>query len=509
MHLDTASLIAGFAYLYLTTVKAYGHAPSVEDTTTLLNRAILAADYLLRIQHANGLIDSPNYGHLPGIETTFAVQQLCTILEFGRPLAKDNEVWRDFLKRLGQFVYRAVKGLLTIHADTCPYKWVIASALVQAKSVFSDLNIEDVLKSYLDAKDDATHEESFIRYYTDFQDDVYNRSLLILNDYLGIPKFQEAVESNLNFNLYLFHANGTIETDWGNYKKENNHGHSNACIDAIENKRDNQNNVPLGLAVSYLHSAYLNPNPSFVGAAHALWNSRKSHGLSNLNWLCYILLRYGEPLSASESIPYNYAKYFPNNGLWRVRHGLLSASFFRGNVNLLKLQYGHAKLNNLHVKQYYFGREYFVGDIFTVEGDTATFRSKHLRSEDIKHLLSGDDYTSELIVQKVMGGFELRFRTLVHIEQVTIQIAFDFPEGGIWETENMCLQPQAGQVLFLKQGLATMRYKNDVIQIGPGAMAHHIYHMEGVDSSPHNVRVLFTFVTPVDHRFSIRVYRGL
>ena len=60
----------------------------------------------------------------------------------------------------------------------------------------------------------------------------------------------------------------------------------------------------------------------------------------------------------------------------------------------------------------------------------------------------------------------------------------------------------------MKQGYGRMQFGNDVIEIGPGANAHMYQQMRNSERvEPGYVRVLFTFVTPVDHMFSLRVRR--
>ncbi len=64
-------------------------------------------------------------------------------------------------------------------------------------------------------------------------------------------------------------------------------------------------------------------------------------------------------------------------------------------------------------------------------------------------------------------------------------------------------------MLFLKQGYGAMRYGGDVIEIGPGSAAHGMWQMREAEPAPNHVRVLLTFLTPVDCAFTIRAYRGL
>ena len=95
-------------------------------------------------------------------------------------------------------------------------------------------------------------------------------------------------------------------------------------------------------------------------------------------------------------------------------------------------------------------------------------------------------------------------RTLDGTAGVTLQIALDFPPGGIWETPATRALTAPGQVIFLQEGYGAMRYGNDVIRIGPGVHAHGTWHMRDAEPAPDHVRVLLTLCVPVDYRFTIR-----
>jgi hypothetical protein len=54
-----------------------------------------------------------------------------------------------------------------------------------------------------------------------------------------------------------------------------------------------------------------------------------------------------------------------------------------------------------------------------------------------------------------------------------------------------------------------MRYGYDVIRIGPGAYAHGMWAMRDAELAPDYVRVLLTFLTPVDVTLHVRISQGL
>lgn len=501
----TGNFVVGCAYL------ALGQR---EIETPLLERAILAADYLLKAQRPSGLIDllSVNYDSSP--DTGFTVQQICTVFELGQRWSEPPSRWPVLLEKLEQFVRRAVGGMLEGGFHTPNHRWVIVSALVQAKAIFPDLKVKETVERYLAEGYDIDAEGTFLERSVGVYDAVNTRSLLFIAEYWSSPETLDAVAHNLNFNLHLLHADGTAET-------------------GLSRRQDyGTREVALGLAPCYLLSHYFRPNPVFAQAAQMLWEKSAPPRL-HLDWLVYALLKGGDPDPGATSLPEQFARHFPINGLWRVRRDLLSASFFRETTRLLTLTYGQAELSSLKISQTYFGQYIgrFVSNSLAVVDNEVVLRSEGLSNprrpgyelplgrpvppEQWHEMLQARSLrrlspaTSVLTGQEIEGGFRLRYQTLGGLDRVAAQIALDFPPGGIWETADTRTRTAAGQVIFLKQGAGTMRYGADVIQVEPGAHTHGMWQMRDAETAPDHVRVLLTFLTPVDFTFSIRGYRGL
>jgi hypothetical protein len=481
---------------------------------SLLERAIWAADFLLKSQRPSGNIDLISVNYDSGPDTGFTVQQLCTIFELSWPLAWQNPQWKTLLEKLELFVRRAVGGMLTGGFHTPNHRWVIVSALVQAKAIFPDLEVKSVVEQYLAEGFDINAEGTFIERSVGVYDAVNTRSLLFIAEYGDIPEALEAVERNLNFNLHLLHADGTAET-------------------GLSRRQDyGTRETALGLAPCYLLSNHFKPDPVFVRAAQMLWEKSAAPQV-HLGWLCYALLKCGDPEPTTASLPEDFIRHFPLNGICRVRRGLLSASFFQKTTTLLSLSYGQAELTSLKISQTYFGQYTgrFVGDSLELNGDQIVLRSEGVTNPrrpgyelPLGRPVPPEQWTaliqerslyrlppalSTLTAQEIEGGFNFRYRTLDGLDRVAAQIALDFPPGGIWETEDTRLMPQAGQVLFLKRGFGTMRYGNEVIRLEPGAYAHGMWQMRDAETAPNHVRVLLTFLTPVDFSFQLNAYQGL
>jgi hypothetical protein len=454
-----------------------------------------------------------NYDSSP--DTGFVVQVLCCVIELGRPLAKRDSVFANFLSKVERFVRLAVPGLLTGGFHTPNHRWVIASALAQAGALFPDLSVKPTIEAYLAEGFDLDADGAYLERSSGIYDSVCDRSLLLLADHWDCPTARPTVAANLDFNLHLFHADGTMETG---LSRRQDYGVAM---------------VPLGLASAYLHYASVVPHPRFANTARWIWSKASARRTGDAAWMFYLMTKFGEPKFSDEALPENFARFFSHNGIWRVRRDELSASFFRNVTRLMSLRFGHAELTALKISANYFGTAggWFVSDALDVQNDMATFRSEGLGrlrrpgyEQPLGRLVLPEHFeamipqrelrtlpplTSTLMVREVEHGFDLRYQTLAGLDRVVAQIAFDFPAGGIWETQDSCFKPQAGQTVFLKQGFGAMRFGDDVIRIGPGADAHRMWAMRDAEPAPQHVRVLMTFVTPIDHAFAIHVQHGL
>ncbi len=223
----------------------------------LLARLLPAADYLIRAQRPSGNIDllSVNYDSAP--DTGFTVQQLCTIFELGRDRLAAEAAGQQLLATLERFIRRAVDGMLLGGFHTPNHRWVMVSALTQAKTLFPDLEITAVVESYLAEGIDIDAEGAFIERSVGVYDAVNNRSLLFIHENWDCPDALPAVQRSLDFDLYLLHADGTAET-------------------GLSRRQDyGTREVALGLVACYLHAHHLVPQPSFCGGG-AVAVGRKS-----------------------------------------------------------------------------------------------------------------------------------------------------------------------------------------------------------------------------------------
>lgn len=508
-------------------------ANSLPDTQ-LLDQANLAADYLLRSRRPSGLIDLISVNIDSGPDSAFTVQELCTLLELAQRRSVDHPAWQSFLEKVSIFVRESVPAMASGGFHTPNHRWVIVAALTQAHRLFPALAVSDAVEAYLAEEIDIDAEGMFIERSIGVYDAVNNRSLLLIHETWQCDGALPAVQKNLDTDLHMLHADGTAET-------------------GLSRRQDyGTRQVALGLVPYLLWSHHFSPNPQFVAAAKWLWQQalNDTKGAigdydAHLHWLTYVLLKYDALAQANQnpadkadkneeatiSLPDDFVRHYPLNGFHRVRRGLRNASFFRDTTRLMTITHGEAELSSLKISQTYFGQYIgrFVSNsmdfvngklILRSEGRSNPRRPAYelplarsvppdrwqssMTERELRWLPHA---VSQLEVQEVKDGFDLRLQTLEGTEQVALQIALDFPQGGIWESADTRSSTQAGQVIFLKQGWGSMRFGADVIKFSPGNLTHGMWQMRDAESAPDHVRVLLTFFTPVDFTLQIRTMR--
>jgi hypothetical protein len=472
--------------------------PPGVDSERLLRRSRLAMDYLERVQRPSGLTDLRDCNYDSSPDAGFILQAICPALLKAKEVGVGGE-WSGLVTRFLAFARRMTEGARTGGFHTPNHRWVISAGLALAGCLFPDIPVQKTIDSYLAEGIDLDAEGFYIERSAGVYDAICNKSLILLAEILNRPALLDEVRRNLTANLALFHADGTIET-------------------GLSRRQDfGTLSVPTALIVPYLRLGF----PHIAAWLHAK-TPADPYSLSQY------LLTHGEPKDVTPAPPPPAFTHFSQNGMVRVQRKGFSASFFRDSPRLLNLKAGGAYLASVSIHQSYFGVGQFLTEELTVESGRIRLLSNGKRSpyrpgyeQPLGRPVPVAGYTaaraerelrrvplptSELIAEEVDGGFALRFRTLGSLDRATVQIAFDFPAGGTWETADTCFQPQAGQVLFLKAGHGTMRYGRDAITLSPGADGHRMWKMRDAEpAAPGLVRVLLTFTTPVDHAFTVRV----
>jgi hypothetical protein len=107
-------------------------------------------------------------------------------------------------------------------------------------------------------------------------------------------------------------------------------------------------------------------------------------------------------------------------------------------------------------------------------------------------------------------SIRLHYQTHDGLDNVAAQLSFDFPAGGLWESESGLFQTAPEQAILYKQGVARMIFGQDVVEFSGGHAEQGYLQMRHSEAIPADCcRIIMSFLTPLDFDLTIRLYRGL
>ena len=514
-HGTTSRFITSGGFLVYAALHQAESCPEI-DRNSLLERITSAADFMLTAQHPSGLIDlhSTNYDSSP--DTGFVMQLFCALLD----LTKDEPFFGGLNAKLELFLRRATPGVRDGGFHTPNHRWVISSALAQVKKLFPDLNVQPALNLYLDEGFDIDEDGAYIERSVGIYDTVTNNALMlyVLNGDREDKKREalRAVRKNLEFNSHLIHADGTAET-------------------GLSNRQDHGvRKVASNLMTPYLFASHLLNEPKFEQRAEWLWQKMTADKPESLHWLAYVILKFGESTNKCADMPDGFSKFFEANKVWRSKHGRLSATVYGDGSHLMNLCYGAAEIRSVKIAQTYFGTGLFRGD------DTEPIKQGVLLKSSGRQkprrpgyefplgeavdryswdtLAEKREYrpvpypesTFKVSVNPKAEEITLHYQTLDGLGNVAAQLSFDLPAGGLWETDSSLFETVAGQAVLHKGGVARMIFGTDVLEFDSGHFEHGYLQMRHSEAIPKDcIRIIMSFLTPVDFELKIRCYSGL
>ena len=495
--------VVPLCYAYLMAGSAHFRSAEV------LERILLGAGFGRRVRRDSGRFDlvETNFDSAP--DTGFLVQSMAPVVAAAREVEDDTGA-EEIAGALGELIRTATPGMAGGGFHTPNHRWVLVSALAQARALFPDVDVMDTIEAYLAETIDINADGEYTERSAGVYNAVCNRSLRIAAEALDRPELLDPVRRNLDLSYHLLHADGTVFT-------------------GVSQRQDRgTRTIPVWLADSYYAMARLEDNGFYAAVADWLFDLEPG----GLPWTLHPFLEHPEWREDNlnrEPLPQSYSKVYPVSGVWRVRRGCMSATASSGITSAFSLKYGEAELTAMQICASYYGTSQFTGENFR-EAEagirmTHPGRGWHYDSPGYFHPLGEPveqtqweearwkrSFTSvpalamDLTVKEVEGGFDLRIQADA-LDGVPLQIACDFATGGELDLDGGAIQGIAGQIVFLKSGYATYHVGDDAIMIGPGAYAHRMWRMRWSEQAPEALRVLTTLMTPVDWTLEIRCGR--
>jgi hypothetical protein len=481
-----------------------------------------AADKLLAAQHADGTIDSGNLNSPP--DTAFVVQTVCMALAVLQRMSLPQ--LSTINNKLEKFLLAAGEALSTGGIHTPNHRWVVSSALAQLNSLFPSAKYVNRIDDWLEEGVFCDADGQFEERSTGIYSRVVDNALITIARLLHRPELLEPVRRNLAMTIFYMHPNGELET--------------------VGSRRQDQTMAAWisNYYLQYRFMAIKDQNRQFGAVARFAEHiglDRAEARIPLIEFLEEPL--YRQQLPDPEPIPSDYARFFSNSALARIRRGETSATIYGGsdwplgiasglasNSTFFNFRKGKAVLESVRMIPNFFSEGSFRSEGMKVEENRYLLHQdlhvpyyqplpKHLRNPlgDYPLTPAGNRFWSKLnfpqrqksniqtLEQKVTvtenaGVFELAFDVGGH-DRVPVTIELSFRRDG--ELEG--IEPGAARpnLYFLRQGTGRFRVGDDVITFGPGQAEHETVRLEGASfetpqrpSPPDRSKVYITGFTP-------------
>ncbi len=268
-----------------------------------------AADKLLAAQHADGTIDSGNLYSPP--DTGFVVQTLCTALAVLQRINLSQ--LSSINNKLGEFVLAAGEALSTGGIHTPNHRWVVSSALAQINSLFPSAKYVDRIDSWLGEGIYCDVDGQFAERSTGIYSRVVDNALITIARLLSRPELLEPVRRNLTMTIFYMHPNGELET--------------------VGSRRQDQA-LAAWISNYYLQYRYMaikDQNRQFASVARFAEQIGLEHAEAKIPLIEFLEEPlYRQNLPDPEPLPSDYAWFFSNSALARIRRGEISATVYGG-----------------------------------------------------------------------------------------------------------------------------------------------------------------------------------
>ncbi len=469
---------------------AYYHPQSKHHRDgTLQDRMKLAAEFLTRIQNAEGNIDllSTNFNSPP--DTGFVVHSVATAAKLAR-MNGDEAV----LSLMRDFLLRAGRGLSKGGVHTPNHRWVVCEALAQINDLFPDKRHAERIDQWLAEGIDIDAEGQYTERSTTVYNPVVNTALVVMAEKLGRPELLEPVRKNLDAMAYLLHPNGEVVTEISRRQDLNTRGTMGGYWFALRWLAIRDRNG--------LYAAMLKPlEPGHVELPRLMEYPALS----------------GE-LPADTPVPDDYEREYALHGITRIRRGKTSATLIhRGSSRWVSLQRGGAVVNAVRFASAFFGKGQFVPAEFERRDGVYLFRQeltgRYLQPVTDPELRPVTPETwgraaarrlttqvcrlvQEAKLREISGGFEISILAR-GTDNVPLAVEINLREGG--ELTGVDPAPKTAGAFLLGGGNAEYRMGGDVIRFGPGHCEHAYVQVRGAEGKMSGPSVYLTGFTPFEH----------
>lgn len=464
-------------------------------SAALLADMNLAADYLVKTQHADGTIDllSTNFHSTP--DTGFLVKRLTmayTLIEKSGTPGTDV-----ILPNLKTFLIRGGEALSRGGVHTPNHRWVVCAALTKLNALWPDKKYTDRISEWLGEHIDIDRDGQFNEKSTFIYSSLTDRLLITISKGLKKPELLEVVRKNLNMTMYYVHPNGEIVTDASGRQDK-------AVIGTLEN-----------YYYPYRYLALSDRNGEYAAMCDLI---EKTAGTKIAGFLDYFL---SDPalwtsLPSRKALPVDYVKTFPNSGLVRIRRNNRDCTLIANNPVWFTFMKGEAVLQGMRFATSFFGKGQFQSEQIVENGNswelTQKLEGPYFQPYPKESIDPDGDWEkmpranrpqseiqtldTKISIRETNDGMEVEIST-IGTERVPFAIELIFRPGGTLQAATKI--ENSKDSWLLKEGNGKYSFKNDTITFGPGVALHKNIALRGSLPAMDAPSVYLTGFTPVKH----------
>lgn len=464
------------------------------QSNALLDEIAVAIQYLLKVQHADGTLDllSTNFHSTP--DTGFIVKRLTTaytLLVRSKTPAMDG-----VLTQLKSFLLRAGEALVVGGIHTPNHRWVVSAALTKLNSLWPDARyvarIDQWLAEHIDMDTEGQYNERSTLIYSPLT----NRLLITIANGLNKPYLLAYVRKNLAMTLYYLHPNGELVTEASGRQDK-------ALV-----------GTPEGYYYAYRYMALRDKNGEM--AAMCRW-IEKTFLLKAVYYLDYLLddPALWRELPASQPLPTNYVRAYPQSGLVRIRRERWDGTLLSANPVWLTFHKGNAILQGIRLAASFFGKGQFQTEKIDSQGDgwvlTQALEGPYYQPYPTEAIPPDGDWEkmprsnrqqsevqqlqSRVTISETPRGLQAHIQ-ITGTEGVPVALELIFRPGGTFT--GVTKHPGRTNAYLLSES-GTYTVQNDTIAFGPGLMLHKGIQLRGALPALDAPTVYLTGFTPFQH----------
>lgn len=477
----------------------------------VLTRAELGMDYVDSVQHENGLFDYVTCNFFSAPDTAFCILAWVPHLKYlmGRnDLTVEEERICD---RMMHTVHAGGRGLLEGGFHTPNHRWAIASLLACCGKLFHEDDLIQAAQIYLNEGMDCNADGEYAEKSAGNYNQVNNDAMLLLSESLDNPAYEQNVLRNLRMMLTYWEPDDSVFT-------------------ANSTRFDKDRLVyPSAYYFEYLDMGIRYNVPEFIAMANYIMDIADRKHLAPPDYLIEYMNHPGyiEVESDLCGTPKEYAAYYPESGIARVRRGDYTYTVMGGKSNFLYVHNGSIKLA-VKIGGSFCEHRAFKAETMTCDENGAfhlhqtmrgwyylPFREKPATSDWWKmdnasrEKKLGPDMDIDVTVREVEDGLEVSMCTSgVSGAPWRVELAF----SGIARISNphMTMPICGDEVLVLRDSDFVVSNGSSAMEVGPAFGVHHF--TEGKEDSeaktPGAATVYLTDYTPFERTIRIRPFAG-